>query len=319
MERFAEYLRISRQPMTGLLFVFPFLLLHEAGIRIMSHPVAHSGGGVWLRGILTEGLGLPELAIPLLPIVTLVVWQYLENRPGNTPPMRVFPEYGTSSEKRSSGSGHEAVSENETSSGHVKKSEGTGNSGRNDGSGMEDTERTSPEKTSGTPITFRQRFQVLPDMLPESVALAIVLRLLLEVEAWGVEWLTGNGPALRLTDPVTLREGVAILVSHCGAGLYEEYLFRLILTGGLAMMIRSYLPERSSWLIAIVVSSVFFVAAHHLGRGGEPILWREPAFQLSVLFRFSASMILGVIYWKRGFGITVGSHVFYNLFIRIVP
>lgn len=284
-ERFAQYQRISRQPLTSLCFVLPLLLLYEVGIRVMSHPMAHSGGGVWLRGILAEDLGLPEFVIPFLPIVTLVIWQILENRTPRTPPGMIRMSLDSSANLEAN-------------------------------SALDS--RTNSRVGECDRISYRQRLQVVPDMLPESVLLALGLRLLLGVETWGVEWLTGNGPAFRPIDPMTLRDGVAVLISHCGAGLYEEFLFRLVLTGGLVMILRSYLPESAAWWISIGLSSILFVAAHHIGVGGEPILWREPSFQLSVLFRFSASFILGIIYWKRGYGIAVGAHLFYNLFIRIV-
>lgn len=290
-ERFAQHRRLSRQPLTSLCFVLPFLFLYEVGIRVMAHPMAHSGGGVWLRGILEKNLGLPEFVIPLLPIVTLVIWQILENRPAKTPPGVVRVDLNS-----------QVVSSLETRLGI----------GSNLDSDLDAVSNVRPR------IPFRQRLRVLPDMLPESVLLALGLRLLLGVETWGVEWLTGSGPAFRPVDPMSLRDGVAFLISHCGAGLYEEFLFRLVLTGGLAMVLRSYLPESAAWWISIVLSSILFVAAHHIGTGGEPILWREASFQLSVVFRMSASLILGFIYWKRGFGIVVGVHTFYNLFIRIV-
>ena len=172
-----------------------------------------------------------------------------------------------------------------------------------------------PQPVSMRPL-LRERVSMLPWMLFESVLLALVLRVVLTVEVSFMEWASGVGPLFQVVGATSMREGVTLMVSHLGAALYEEFLFRMLLVGGLMVFFRSFVERRVAWCMAILLGAAFFVAAHYIGPGGEPFIWREATVRLAVLFRFTAAVMLGIVYVNRGFGIAVGVHLFYNLLIR---
>lgn len=103
------------------------------------------------------------------------------------------------------------------------------------------------------------------------------------------------------------------LVLSIGAGMYEEVVFRLILTGGLFWLGRK-LFGWSNWiaaLIAVVLSSLAFSGVHYIGSLGD-------AFTMgSFLFRFFAGVILAVIFYLRGFAIAVYTHAIYDVLVLV--
>lgn len=113
----------------------------------------------------------------------------------------------------------------------------------------------------------------------------------------------------------------AWLVAFCGAGLYEEVLFRLLLLPALALLLRGTgLSSGTSLWMAIVLSSMLFAAAHYRweiswGAGtwkstlGDAFQWR------SFWFRVTAGGFFAWLFLHRGFGITAGSHALYDILV----
>jgi len=101
---------------------------------------------------------------------------------------------------------------------------------------------------------------------------------------------------------------VSLLLS-VGAGIYEEFVFRLLLLGGsFALMVRAFrAPRPAALAIAVVVSAVAFAAYHHAGPYGEP--FTERAFW----FRLGAGILLGLIFALRGLGVVVYLHAIYDV------
>jgi len=100
------------------------------------------------------------------------------------------------------------------------------------------------------------------------------------------------------------------LVASAGAGVYEEALFRLLLMGGLVLVVHHGLGGASTWVVpaAALVSALLFSQAHHT-IGGEP-------FDRGVfLFRTAMGVLLGLLYWGRGLGIAVYTHTLYDVAI----
>jgi membrane protease YdiL (CAAX protease family) len=107
---------------------------------------------------------------------------------------------------------------------------------------------------------------------------------------------------------VSIREKIPEAVGFLGAGIYEELLFRLILLSLLAWALRhAGATPRMSMILAAILMSLLFAAAHHVGPSGEPVLW------FHFLFRFVAGMYFSILFIYRGFGIAVGSHAAYDL------
>jgi membrane protease YdiL (CAAX protease family) len=105
----------------------------------------------------------------------------------------------------------------------------------------------------------------------------------------------------------------ARLIGFCGAGLYEEVLFRLLL---LPLLI--WLCERlgastvTAAIIGLVASSLLFSAAHYVGPLGD-------AFELySFTFRFLAGMFFAILFVVRGFGIAAGTHAVYDVLVGLI-
>ncbi len=152
---------------------------------------------------------------------------------------------------------------------------------------------------------WRFSAHVLPVMFAEAVAWAGLLLIL-----WKLLGLVEGefSAAMAAADEARLRS--ARLVAFCGAGLYEELLFRLILlsaaAGGIQM---AGVPRRYALVAAVVVTSLVFSAAHYrpLIPGGEEFAWT------SFLFRFLAGVFFAVLFIQRGFGIAAGCHAFYDV------
>lgn len=109
-------------------------------------------------------------------------------------------------------------------------------------------------------------------------------------------------------------EGViARFVAFCGAGLYEEVLFRLLLLPALVWVFeRLGFSAVAAACSGLVASSLLFSAAHYVGPLGD-------SFTIySFTFRFLAGMFFAVLFLMRGFGIAAGTHAAYDILVGLV-
>lgn len=99
------------------------------------------------------------------------------------------------------------------------------------------------------------------------------------------------------------------VILSLGAGIYEELVFRLILCTALAMLLRNGLglDVWLSFLLLVLISSGLFSAYHYLGN--EAFSWRI------FVFRSAAGVYFAILFVLRGFGITAGSHMAYDILI----
>ncbi|MFW5858078.1 MAG: type II CAAX prenyl endopeptidase Rce1 family protein [Planctomycetota bacterium] len=103
-----------------------------------------------------------------------------------------------------------------------------------------------------------------------------------------------------------------MLVLSMGAGIYEEFLFRLLLLGGfvwVAVRIAGKERRQGAQAVAVLVAALLFSAFHHIGAEGDPFTLRVFAF------RAVAGIYFAWIYLARGFGIAVGCHTAYDLMV----
>jgi membrane protease YdiL (CAAX protease family) len=109
-------------------------------------------------------------------------------------------------------------------------------------------------------------------------------------------------------DPAVLQ-----MLSFVGAGIYEETLFRLLLLSALAWLAtQAELSAGGARALAILLSSLLFSLAHHIGPQGE-------AFQATVfLFRAFAGLYFALLYSFRGFGVAVGAHAGYDVLVGLL-
>ncbi|MDY6914420.1 MAG: CPBP family intramembrane glutamic endopeptidase [Planctomycetota bacterium] len=148
--------------------------------------------------------------------------------------------------------------------------------------------------------------QVLAGMCGESVGWTLPLI--------GLSYMTGrliaqqaaSGPAGE-----TLFQQVALAL---GAGIYEEFIFRLLLIS-LAMLLLVDvfdLPETPVAVGVVIISAVLFSMYHFAGSqfaGAVSFPWAE------FVFRCMAGAYLGWLYVFRGFGIAVGVHAFFDIYV----
>ncbi len=101
------------------------------------------------------------------------------------------------------------------------------------------------------------------------------------------------------------------IILSIGSGIFEEFIFRVILVSGLALIVGLFVKKQYLYrmLISIIIAAVIFSAFHFIGEYAD-----SPRISLFIL-RLSAGIILGYIYILRGFGIAAYSHSFYNLIV----
>ncbi|HET8655194.1 MAG TPA: CPBP family intramembrane glutamic endopeptidase [Longimicrobiaceae bacterium] len=149
-------------------------------------------------------------------------------------------------------------------------------------------------------------------MAAESVLYAALFGL---VVGTATRWVM-EGTGLRLavpTGPVAalgLREGVVLSL---GAGIYEELVFRVLLVGGLWVLLRSSgLRRTRAGVFAAILAALVFSAFHYIGPYGDA--WSLQSF----LFRFLAGLAFSVLFLVRGFGITAWTHALYDIFLFVL-
>ena len=137
-------------------------------------------------------------------------------------------------------------------------------------------------------------------MIFESVCWALILYFLL------------SKFMLVLMNPIgkTITQQVTLAV---GAGIYEEFLFRVMLISGLTGIIGFVFlwSEKVRKAAALIIAAGIFSAFHFVGDYGD-------FFSMELfLLRFFAGIILGILYIARGFGITAYAHSIYDLIVLI--
>ena len=145
------------------------------------------------------------------------------------------------------------------------------------------------------------RFGVLVWMLAESLVYSLVFGAVVSAVT-----------RLLIAQPFPPSRSAQILVS-LGAGIYEEFVFRVLLLAALVFFLHHLLrlQRRVAYAVAAVLGAVLFSAFHYIGPFGD-------AMQLpSFVFRFIAGLILTGLYFARGYGITAYTHSLYDLWITV--
>jgi membrane protease YdiL (CAAX protease family) len=162
---------------------------------------------------------------------------------------------------------------------------------------------------------WRVRGNVLYGMWVEAAALGVILLLLAHVQSRLFDAF-GQPIAMAVAgEPVgPVGRFLAKFISYCGAGVYEEVLFRLLLMPLLAVALRGIgVAWVKSWIASAVLASLAFAAAHHVGAHGEPVALAASGFWFAFSFRFLAGLFFSLLFVYRGFGIAVGAHAIYDM------
>ena len=145
------------------------------------------------------------------------------------------------------------------------------------------------------------RGEYLLTMFFESIGWAIFLTI---VMMWIPTYLMISTKDSRLLQHVVLA---------IGAGIYEEFAFRVVLITGLSHVIGFIFQwnELAKNMTAILLSAMLFSGFHFIGIYGE-----LPSINLFII-RTLAGIVLGGIYVMRGFGVAAYTHTIYDLFVLV--
>jgi hypothetical protein len=112
------------------------------------------------------------------------------------------------------------------------------------------------------------------------------------------------------------------IVTGIGAGIYEEFVFRLLFICLLMIFFQNLLgiKHTAAAIASVLISSALFSAYHHIDilplqsglRAIDPFTW--PKF----IFRTLAGVYFAVLFAVRGFGITAGTHAFYDIIVALM-
>lgn len=131
-------------------------------------------------------------------------------------------------------------------------------------------------------------------------AVVVYLLSLIIPEAWRLQ-IGGQG--------ITFGQKLAVSL---GAGLYEELVFRLLLTGGLMLVLRQ-LRWRAAVAVpvAVILSAFIFSGFHYVGTMADQ-------FELgSFAFRWMAGIVLAALFATRGFAVAAWTHSLYDVFLLL--
>lgn len=111
----------------------------------------------------------------------------------------------------------------------------------------------------------------------------------------------------------TTLQGASLLsaaLESVGAGVYEEFLFRMVfLTAFTAFCVDLLKGRRDLFVtVGVVVGAVAFALYHFLPDAPRSFTWG--AFS----FLTAAGLLWGIAYVTRGFGVAVGAHIAWNVF-----
>ena len=105
------------------------------------------------------------------------------------------------------------------------------------------------------------------------------------------------------------------IVTGIGAGIYEELVFRLILICLLMLIFQDLfgVEKKPAVIWSVLISAILFSAHHHIFFANGQFYHGDTFTIGKFVFRTIAGGYFAVLYAVRGFGITAGTHAFYNI------
>ena len=159
---------------------------------------------------------------------------------------------------------------------------------------------------------WRVRIDTLVGMGAESLLFAFALIVMGQAQDLVFQNYVDPIPVSDST-PLVTRNPWLVAVPFLGAGIYEEFLFRLIgIPTGVAAFRLILFPKDWAQRGAVIATGILFAAAHYVGPGAEPL----QAF--SFVFRLVAALFFGTLFICRGFGVTVGAHATYDILVGVM-
>lgn len=110
------------------------------------------------------------------------------------------------------------------------------------------------------------------------------------------------------------------IVTGVGAGIYEELVFRLILICMLMALFQDLIgmSHQNSVVLSVMISAALFSAHHHVVWVDGGLRRTDVVDWMAFTFRTIAGVYFAILFAIRGFGITAGTHAFYNIIAIIV-
>jgi hypothetical protein len=188
-------------------------------------------------------------------------------------------------------------------------------------------------------LSFRLHYETLLGMWSESILFALLLIFMgqaqhlamIEHPATDVPQIGQQFQQIFLTvyHPVTPPKQQ--LICYMGAGIYEELIFRLMMIPVCFYLLRLiFIPRLVSATLAVLTSGLLFAVAHEVTLADATVplnelptaVWGQihsSDLRLFVFaFRWLAGVFFGVLFLLRGFGIAVGCHLIYDIFVGIM-
>jgi len=105
------------------------------------------------------------------------------------------------------------------------------------------------------------------------------------------------------------------MITSIGAGIYEELIFRLVLIGLILIVMEDVFKIKFPFpgIVAVLVSAILFSVHHYFGLERGRICTLESFTLSSFIFRALAGIYFALIFRYRGYGITAGSHIAYDM------
>mgnify|MGYP002526056220 CR=1 FL=1 len=150
--------------------------------------------------------------------------------------------------------------------------------------------------------------ETLVGMLAESLLFAFVLVIFGQL----TDYLFRHAEAA-VSMSVPGQADILRAITFLGAGVYEEFMFRLCLLPvcyGLFRLLQ--LQPKWSAGLSILVTSLVFSLAHYVGPSADTLVL------FTFTFRALAGAFFAALFVVRGFGITVGCHAAYDLLVGIL-
>jgi len=110
------------------------------------------------------------------------------------------------------------------------------------------------------------------------------------------------------------------VVTGIGAGIYEELIFRLILIYLLMFLFQDLLKfnKSHSLILSVLIAAILFSAHHHIFYIYGKLMPGEPFTFVKFAFRTLAGIYFAALFAVRGFAVTAGAHVFYNIIAAVL-
>jgi len=159
----------------------------------------------------------------------------------------------------------------------------------------------------------RDRWQVQPKvlagMLGESIIAAVPLIILCLVSGRFIAQAAGS--------PQATGHVLQAILRSVGAGLYEEFIFRLVLISlFVVVFVDIFELQREPVLLAAVFVSALSFSLYHFSLNQ---LVNFPSLPWDLLiFRAIAGVYLGSLFVLRGLGVAVGAHVLFDIYSNVV-